>query len=183
MTLLLTKWVIAVAEMHKGYATALFELSSDEKTNEDLKEISAVFLNNADYVELLSTPTLPKKERLDLLKVALGDRFSPILTDFVLLMCEKGVLSELALCQKEYEKLYKESVKETIAYVCSAVVLSEEEKSKLKTRLEKISGYKVTLECSVDKKLMGGITVEIDGKFYDGSVKSRLDDIKKVINK
>lgn len=172
-----------MAEMHKGYATALFELSSDEKTNEELKELTEIFVNNTEYVDLLSAPTLPKKERIDLLKVALGDRFSPILTDFILLMCEKGVLSELALCQEEYEKLYKESVRETVAYVCSAVALSDEEKSKLKIRLEKISGYKVVLECSVDKKLMGGITVEIDGKLYDGSVKSRLDDIKKVINK
>ena len=170
-----------MAEMHKGYAAALFELSADEETNEGFKVLSEIFDNNPEYVQLVSSPALPKKERLSLLKEALGNNFPENLT-FTMLMCEKGVLSEFSQCAKEYDKMYKEWQKASVAYVKSAAALTGDEKIRLKNSLEKATGRNVTLVCSVEKNLVGGVIVEMDGKVYDGSVRRRLEDIKKVIN-
>lgn len=172
-----------MAEMHKGYAAALFELSADEETNEGFKVLSEIFDNNPEYVQLVSSPALPKKERLSLLKEALGNNFPENLTSFTMLMCEKGVLSEFSQCAKEYDKMYKEWQKASVAYVRSAVALTGDEKIRLKNSLEQATGRNVTLVCSVEKNLVGGVIVEMDGKVYDGSVRRRLEDIKKVINK
>ena len=73
-----------MAEMHKGYAAALFELSADEETNEGFKVLSEIFDNNPEYVQLVSSPALPKKERLSLLKEALGNNFPENLTAFTM---------------------------------------------------------------------------------------------------
>lgn len=175
-----------MAELHKGYAAALFELSEELKISaeisEELKELSGIFKKFPEYVGLISSPTLSKKERLNILEEALDNNYNEILTSFVLLMCEKDVIRELSGCAEEYEKLYNESLKSSTAVVHSAVLLTEREKEKLQVQLEKISRRNVTLVCFVDESLIGGITVEIDGKVYDGSLRRRLDGIKKVID-
>ena len=60
--------------------------------------------------------------------------------------------------------------------------LSPEQKTALRLKLEKQSGRNVLLECSTDSTLLGGIVVEMDGKVIDGSVRTRLQDIKEVMN-
>ena len=37
------------------------------------------------------------------------------------------------------------------------------------------------MQCTVDKSLMGGVIIEIDGKVLDGSMRSRLCDVKEVM--
>lgn len=170
-----------MAEMHKGYAAALFELASNEEMSKEIKELVDILKSHDGYIELLSTPLLSKHERLSLIAEVLGDRFSDTLTAFVTLMCEKGVIKELPECEEEYQKIYKESLKASVAYVYSAVMLNDNEKLKLKEKFEKVSGRNVSFVYCIDESLVGGIRVEMDGKIFDGSVKSRLDNIKKVI--
>ena len=66
-----------MAELHKGYAAALFELSEELKNSseisKELKELSGLFKEFPEYVELISSPTLSKNERLNILQEALGD--------------------------------------------------------------------------------------------------------------
>ena len=53
----------------------------------------------------------------------------------------------------------------------------------IKEKLEKSENCDVEMNCTVDKSLIGGVTVEIDGKVLDGSVRSRLSDVKEVMVK
>ena len=81
------------------------------------------------------------------------------------------------------ERLLEALEKTSVAKVTSAVELSENEIAQLKTKLEKVTGHTVITECSVDGTLIGGITVEIDGKILDGSVRQRLYEVKEVMSK
>ena len=47
-----------------------------------------------------------------------------------------------------------------------------------KDRQIKHLGHRVELDCSVDKSLIGGVKVTVDGKVIDGSVKQRLHELK-----
>lgn len=176
-----------MAEIHKGYAKALFIISEEEGTteeiNEQLQELSDVFKDNWCYTELLSTPTISKTERICLLQELLGDKYNEDLKNFLIYMCKKNVIEEIPGCAEEFDKLYKEFKKFSVAHVISAVSLTEEQKEKLKTSLEAVSGRHVTLECTIEEGLLGGIMVEMDGTLYDGSIKSKLDEIKKVIDR
>ena len=63
----------------------------------------------------------------------------------------------------------------------SAVELTDDEKKKLKLKLEKMSGKSLILKCTVDKSVLGGVIVKMDGKIMDGSLKHRLEEVKEVI--
>ena len=88
----------------------------------------------------------------------------------------------LETCLHEYMKLYNESKRVSWAHVTSAVPLTAEQKTALRLKLEKQSGRNVLLECTVDKTMLGGVVVEMDGKILDGSLRRRLQEVKEVIS-
>ena len=63
----------------------------------------------------------------------------------------------------------------------SAVALNEEQKQKLIAKLEVTTGKQIDLQCSVDPAELGGLRLSYSGKMVDGTVKTRLDSIGKLL--
>ncbi|MBP3301039.1 MAG: ATP synthase F1 subunit delta [Clostridia bacterium] len=172
-------------ELNKAYASALFSLAREAgnaaEIGEGLKTLTQIFAENPEYGLLLASPSVPKTERTALVHQAFDGKLPEDLISFLLLLCSGGHLKELDACAEEYEFLYQASLRVATAEVCSAMELTEEQKQKLQNRLESLSGKQVTLSCTVDPTLVGGLTVALDGKVYDGSLRRRMDDIKKVM--
>ena len=97
------------------------------------------------------------------------------------LMCEKNRIGDLCESIEEYKSMLRELHRVSRAIVTSAVELSVEQKSQLVAKLEKISGKKVIPEYFVDESILGGVTIEIDGKIMDSSLRRHLNDVKDVI--
>ena len=60
--------------------------------------------------------------------------------------------------------------------------MTEEQKTALIEKLQKISGKVIESEYIKDESLIGGIKVQIDDKIIDGSIKNRLNKAKGVIS-
>ena len=174
-----------MTQMSKEYATALFQLAAENHTEsqilEALKTVSGVLKENPDYVDFLSSPGISKNERLDSVKAAFEGRIPEYVLSFVQLLCERSRVRAFDDCLNEYEQLYNASMQISEAYVTSAVELTDDEKKKLKLKLEKMSGKSLILKCTVDKSVLGGVIVKMDGKIMDGSLKHRLEEVKEVI--
>ena len=82
-------------------------------------------------------------------------------------------------------KLYVECLERKIKVrkLAKAVYKTLGQKEKLKARLTGQVGHEVILECLVDETLLGGISVEFDDSKIDGSLKTRLQNIKDVMDK
>ena len=176
-----------MAEMNKEYGEALFALAKElGKENEyaiALECVTEVFSGNPEYIDFLSSPGIALEERLDALEKAFESAVPENIISFMQLLCERGRIRSIAGCAEEYKKLLDVQNSVSTACVTSAVELTEEEKEKLKDKLEVKCGHSVILECTTDKSIMGGIMVEIDGKLIDGSLKNRLLEVKDVISK
>lgn len=174
--------MIPMTEMNKEYAVALFALAREsgaaENYMEALSAVEKLLSENPEYVDFLASPNVPKSERIKTLDTAFSDSLPEYVLSFLKLLCEKGHIRIFKGCIQEYKRLFDEYKNTSVARVISAVELSEEQKTKLKQKLERLSEKNVTLDCSVDSSLYGGITVEMDGCVYDGSLKRKLSDIK-----
>lgn len=178
---------MTVTQTGKSYAAALFMLASEkgcvEEYDKALGVVSEAFKQNPEYMELLSSPGISLTERLE----ALEEVFSKVLPEDVLsliqLLCKNAHIYALHDCALEYKELLNSLNKVKTAKVTTSVKLDDAEKSALKKKLESKLGNNVVLDCSVDKSVLGGINVEVDGKVLDGSLRSRLKDIKDVINR
>lgn len=168
------------------YANALYELAIEENIEKEvydsLQMVHSVFEDNRDYITLLSSRNIPKKDRVKIIEESLSNKVHEYVCSFVCLLCEKEIISIFDDCFKEYKKMYNLSQNVLTAQVKSAVPLSETQMKHIVAKLEKITGRNVTVDCIVDKSLIGGIAIYIDGKVIDNSIKHKLSEIKEVMN-
>ncbi len=173
-------------DIGKEYGAALFMLACEENVKDEysnfLENIVEVFRDNSEYLSFLASPGIPLGERLAALEAAFAELVPVNVLSFVQLMCEKGRIENFYEAVEEYNALLNASKHISCAKVTSAVELSDDERNKLHSKLVEMSGGEVTIEYSIDSSLLGGLIVEIDGKIMDGSLRSRLREIKDVIN-
>lgn len=174
-------------EISKEYAEALFMLALEKgeevSTLEKLKEVLESIENEPNYMQLLCSPSVPVKERVEAVESAFFGILPEICLSFLCLLIEKGRIALFPTCVNEYERLLDAKLKVITANITSAVPLKEEEKQALKIKLENKYSSKVELQCEVDEQILGGIIIEIDGNVLDGSLKHRLQEIKEEIKK
>ena len=169
---------------YKNYALALFELAKEEnKTDsffEELTEIDKILSENKEYFKIFSSPAISEAQKTALIDEAfLG--IEPTIKKFMMFIAQKSALSIFPAVKKGFAELYYEDKGVLIAHVTSAVSLSEEEKNKIIEKLSQKTGKKIELKLSVDKALIGGAVISYDGKCLDGSVKTKLSELKKCL--
>ena len=174
-----------MTDLSREYAEALFALASEndqtKKFLEALDTAATLLADNPDYVELLACPAISKDERDGLLAQTFGQILPEQVLAFVQLLCAHGRIRSLTDCIGEYRLLYQTAVAMSTAEVVSAVPLTEDEREKLSAALSARLGRAVTLVCTVDESLLGGMVVRVDGKVLDGSLRSRLHAVKEVM--
>ncbi|MBQ7616178.1 MAG: F0F1 ATP synthase subunit delta [Butyrivibrio sp.] len=168
------------------YGQSLYDLAAEENLTDDIlgemEQVKGIFKENPDYVTLLSEPSVPKKERLQLVDEALGESLTPYHLNFIKILIEKGLLREYSACYKRFRKTYNEDHKIADALVTTAVTLNDDQLATLKEKLEKISGKKVLLQQKTDPDVLGGVRVDLEGQLFDGTVKGRLSELRRKVD-
>lgn len=77
-------------------------------------------------------------------------------------------LIELAAKQRDH----------SVAYVTTAVPLTEADEQRLAGRLAQLYGRQVSLKVDVDPRVIGGVRVKVGSDLYDGTVSRRLAEAK-----
>mgnify|MGYP000054810395 CR=1 FL=1 len=174
----------------KLYGDSLYELAVEKNREQsgysksllnDLLIVKGLFAENPDYIRLLQEPSIPRKIRLGLVDKAFGDQADSYLVNFLKLLCEEELLGEFSGCVDEYKARFQKDHNIAEAHVVSAVALSESQKKALKAKLEEVWKKEIVLVTKTDPSLMGGMKVEIEGRQLDGSVRSRLERLHKLI--
>ena len=172
-------------ELVREYGGALFELAYDEGVGEKIlaetRAIKDFFGRDADYVRFLSSPNIPLDERIRAVGEAFDGKVNKFISSFIKLMTERGYARFIGDCLSEYERRYLEKNNISVVSVKSAVALTDAQKQALVANLSKKTGKNVELSCTVDPSLIGGISVYVDGKLYDGSVSAHIEKIRRAL--
>ena len=174
-----------MTETAKMYGGSLYDLAAEEGLETrilgELDEVQQLLKQNPDYLRLLSTPSIPKKERCGLLDEALRGQVHLYVLNFLKILCEKGTLRELSGCARAYHIRYNQAHGILEATAISAVPLTEQQLSALHTKLESLTGKTIDLKTKVDAKVLGGIRLDIEGTELDGTVQNRLVSLRRDI--
>jgi len=175
-----------MTQLDREYAVALYGLAAENDARDDyvasLRTVVEAFRNNPQYVDFLASPGIPIRERLAALEEAFLDTVHEHVLSLVQLLCEKGRVASLTDIATEYKRMVDEYHRRSQAIVRSSVPLTEDERVRLREKLEKMSGHSVRLVCQLDPTLLGGVVVEMDGRCIDGSLRRRLHEVKDVMN-
>ena len=176
----------AMTQINKEYAIALFNLAVENDAVEEyengLQSINKFFEDNPDYIKVLESPAIPLSERISFIEDAFGKSYTEYLVSFIKVLCENGHITEICSCISEFQNLLRVYENRTVATVYYVEPLTDQQKTALLDKLQKISGKIIEPEFIKDESLIGGIKVQIDDKIFDGSIKNRLNKAKGVIN-
>ena len=174
-----------MTETAKMYGGSLYDLAAEEGLETrilgELDEVQQLLKQNPDYLRLLSTPSIPKKERCGLLDEAFRGKVHLYVLNFLKILCEKGTLRELPGCARAFRVKYNQAHGILEATATSAIPMTAEQTERLHEKLEAVTGKKIDLKTKVDPKVLGGIRLDIEGTELDGTVQNRLAALRKNI--
>lgn len=172
--------------VEKIYSEAVFELASEQKCADSIKEeleaLAAVFKDNPELPKLLSAPTVTMSEKLSVIEKLFKGRISDMSYNLLCVTAEKGRARLIPDIAEDYKNRWYEMKNIAEIKVTSSVPLSDTLKAKLKAKLEKVYGKTVILTERVDETLMGGVVINYGNTMIDGSVKTKLEAVRKQIN-
>ena len=167
------------------YGEALYELAKEETLSADigaqLKVLKASFQQEADFLKLLSTPSLTKAERCQILDDSFRGQVHPYLLNFMKILTEKGYMRYFSDCANAYMDRYNQDNGILPVTAVTAVALSAEQTEKLTAKLAKITGKHVELINRIDPSCLGGVRLDYDGQRLDDTISHRMATIRDML--
>lgn len=168
----------------REYGGGLFALALEENAADTILEETRALgvLFTREYTHMLIDPSLPKSERVAMVGELLDGRVHVYLANFVKLMTERRLVSEIGECFREFERLYYETFAIVRVRAESAVALTDSQKKRLEEKLAKHTGSRVEITYEVVPSLIGGLRLVMDNRTIDSTVKARLQEIGAVLS-
>ena len=169
----------------RRYTKALFQLARDggqeDAVGVEVEQFYADYSKSA-LQQVLTNPAFAVGSRKQILnQVAQSQKLSSLTVRFLSLLLERDRLVHLTGIVNCYRRLLNEARGRVDAKVISAAALEPSLVERVRGQLRSISGKEVILQQVVDPELLGGLQVELEGKIYDGSVRTQLAKMKQRI--
>lgn len=167
------------------YGESLYELAKDEnlaaEIGAQLKVLKACLLQEPDYVKLLSTPSLTKAERCQILDESFRGTVHAYVLNFLKILTEKGYMRYFSDCCDSFAALYNQDNGILPVTAVTAVALTSAQADKLTAKLAAITGKHVELVNRIDPSCLGGVRLDYDGQRLDDTVSHRMATIRDML--
>ena len=171
----------------RRYSKALFQLAQEQKQEEAIGQEIEQFFNayaNSPLQTVLNNPAFNLESRKKILtEVTKSLQLSTLSSHFVSMLLERDRLPYLSFIVAYYRRLLNETKGRVEATVVAFNPLDTPMLEQLRQMLHVISGKEVVLDEKADPALLGGLLVELEGKIYDGSVRTQLETMKQRITR
>ena len=176
-----------MSDTANAYAQALYALGAEEnKTECFLQQLTALqesFETEPAFYRLLTTHSLSKEERCQILDDGFRGKVEPYVLNFLKLLTEKGRIRLFSDCCRAYCAQYDKDNGILRAAAVTAVALTKEQTEKLKDKLQTITQKTVILSNRIDPTCLGGVRLEYDGICVDGTVENHLNNLRGLLAK
>lgn len=173
--------------LDRRYALALYQVGEEkgkvEEYLHDLREICDLIENNSDFYEVIKHPQISTSKKKSTFVNIFKGKIDEELLAFLLILIEKDRILYLKEKLNEMEKIHLERNNTLIAKVKSVIPLTEEQCGKLIENLQNRYDKKVVLQEEIDKSIIGGLYVRVGNDVIDGTLKSKLDEMKALMLK
>ena len=163
---------------------ALFELAQEKNTVsamlEEVSGLQMVLKENKELSVLMNNPKVSKEEREGIVKEVFGGRISSDLLNFLILLVQKGRYAYVEEILAYFTDRVKEAEGIGTAYVITAVELTPAKKDEIHKKLLATTSYReIEIIYQVDPSLIGGMTVRINDRVVDSSIKTKLEKMER----
>ena len=171
-----------MAVAHRMYARALYHAASEagrlETVAEQVHDLAAAIEEVTALRSFLRDPQVDPPEKAEVLCELLAGS-DELVRNFVRLTAEKGRAGELVEIDAELQALVARAQNRLTVELTTAYELSDDEARSLVETIQAASGRTVEATRSVDPSLIGGIVLRIGSFRADGSVRGRLERLRR----
>jgi F-type H+-transporting ATPase subunit delta len=171
-----------VDEKVAAYAEAMFGVARAEgnlaEVEDELFRFARALEGSDELRSALTDPHLPASRRQQIVEDLLGGRASGVTIALVSMAVGTGRARDLPGIIDTLVKKSAEASSKAVAEVRSAIELDDDQRRKLADALERATGKKVEVKVVIDPSVLGGIVTTIGDTVIDGSVRTRLEQLK-----
>jgi F-type H+-transporting ATPase subunit delta len=165
------------------YANALADIAmaqgAAEKTAEQLVGFGALYAESAELRNFLASPAVTgeaKHRVIGKLLARVGG--SKIVQNFLFVVADHHRTHVLPEMIAAFQQVIRQRQGIMEAQISSAVELSKTQKAEMEFTLERLTGKRVEAKFSLEPNLLGGAVVRVGDTVYDGSLRSRLNELR-----
>ena len=165
------------------FAEAAFAVARDSNQLdawlEALKQASLIYDNHAAGLYLTS-PVVPAERKQAVLHELLPGIAQEV-ERFLAILAHRDRLDLVPEIAVVFQRLLNEHRGIAVATVTTAVPIDERQKTVIASRLARRLGKTVTLETRVDPAILGGVVAQVGDNVIDGSVRGRLERLRRTL--
>jgi len=168
---------VTAGSVARRYAKALYELAAEDRS---VEPTGVLLCQIAEAVEEAGRASFARGVLQAGARHQIGETIAnkvgqdSLIGRFVRLVAERDRLADLASIAEWYAKLEDQAAGRVRVAITSPVALSDADVTAICKAFRGIAGGEVVASVNTDESLLGGAVVELQGRVFDGSIKSAL---------
>ncbi len=171
---------MVITSTAKRYARAIFELAQERNELDlvlsELDNFTDLVESSSDLKKIISMPNSDNK--LKIIEDLTKDRYSQLFADFIRILVKNNRAALFPQIREDFHARYDHLHARVRATVVTAVPLPKELTEAIKKRLEKMFNASLVIDNQIDKSILGGFVVKLNGKVLDASVLEKFKKLK-----
>ena len=169
-------------EKIQGYAQAILAVASAEsngaQVEDEIYRFSQVLQSSEELKSTLSDASIPSARRQQIVEDLLDGQATQTTVALISMIVAAGMGSDIKAIADKVVGLGAESRDKAVAEVYSVVDLSSDQQQRLAAALKSATGKDVEMKIIIDESVMGGLLVQIEDEVIDGTVRTRLKQLR-----
>jgi F-type H+-transporting ATPase subunit delta len=173
-----------VSDRVAAYAVALLRVAQaegvEQRVEDELFKVARAFEGSDELRSTLTDPLIPIERRVGIVDELLARRAHPLTTAMTGFVVSAGRARDLPAIVDEFVAKAAEGRAEAVAEVRTAYPLDADRQAKLAEALSRATGKRVSVKVIIDPTVLGGIVARVGDTVIDGSVRTRLEQMRGV---
>jgi len=176
-----------ISAIAKKYADALTQTALSSGSADyfltQMNEVEEVLKSSQDLNVVMKNSSIKTAKKIEIIQEIFGGKINPKLLNFLKILVEKDRFSDFDGIKEAYIENIKRSKNIKTVEITSPVELNSENRSNILSKLEHKLNCEVEPVWQTDTSLIAGLKFKIDDCVIDTSVKTKLENLSKNINR
>ena len=165
------------------YAESLFDLAKEENKVtqylDDIKLVGEVLGSDPQIVQFFNHVLIENEKKIQLLDQSFKGNVDQYVLNFLKLLVQSRRIRYIDDIIKSYINLSNQYLGIEEGTIYTPYKLTDQQIQDIEKAISQKENKKVTLKVSIDPSLLGGIKVQISNRIYDGTIKNKVEMLKK----
>ena len=172
---------MSVESFSKGIVEIISSSDDSERVENEILQVFNALSKSSEALDVFRNFGIPIEKKIEAVNVLLDKRVLPMTLDLITLSISQGHGDNLSDIESSVANYIAEKRGASVAKVVTAVELDAKTQNSLKAALKKKIGTDVDLKIDIDPDVMGGLSVSVGERTFDGLISSKISEIKTVL--